>query len=241
MLKQFLPFMIALFVFSSATAQKNNSAVSFYKAGIELKNKNKFSEATASFNKATALNKQFDSAYIQLGEINMKIGDFDKAINNFKKAIAINPEMPMANIALGNIYRDAKPNYDSALLCYFTALKKDDKNKITYYSIAWCYNAKGEYENAITNAIKALYIDNTYKAAYSELGHAYHKAKKYSEAIAQFKKNLSVSIVDMPIFYSGLCYIELKDKEGAMQQYVELKKINEKLAESLKRSIDKMQ
>ena len=66
-------------------------------------------------------------------------------------------------------------------------------------------------------AIKALEIDNDYRPAYSELGHAYNQSKKYSEAIEQFKKNMTISSVDLPVLYSGLCYIELGQKENAMK------------------------
>jgi tetratricopeptide (TPR) repeat protein len=146
-----------------------------------------------------------------------------------------------AHIALGNVYRDYKPNYDSAIICYKNALKTDSLDKATYYSLAWCYNAKKEYEKTIPYGIKALEIDNNYRQAYNELGHAYRRAGKFAEAIAQFRKNRSISVVDLAILYSGFCYTELKDKEGALKEYEELKKINEKMATSLKKAIDMMQ
>lgn len=241
MLKQILPFLITLLVISTVTAQNNNTASAFFKSGLDFKNKNMFPEALVAFNKAITLNKKYDSAYVEIGIINVKTGKIDSAIFNFNKALAISPKMATALITLGTVYRDSKPNYDSAILCYSSALKTDSTNKVTLYSIAWCYNSKGEYENTIPYAIKALEIDNTYRPAYAELGHAYRRTQKYTEAIEQFKKNIAISPVDLPIFYSGMCYTELKDKEGALRQYDELKKINEKMAESLKKIIDKMQ
>lgn len=241
MLKQILPFLFSLFVFSAVTAQKNNTAAAFFKSGMDFKNKNMFREALVDFNKAIALDKNHDPAYVQIGEINMQSGYLDYAINNFKKAIAINPKNTEALFSLGKVYRDAKPNYDSAIICFKTAIQIDSTNKVFFYSIAWCYNAKGEYENAIPFAVKALEIDNTYRPAYGELGHAYRRTQKFAEAIEQFKKNLAVSVVDLAYFYSGLCYTELKDKEGALRQYEELKKVNEKMATSLQKVIEKMQ
>ena len=241
MLKRILPLLFSLFVFTAATAQKGNTAVAFFKSGIDFKNKNMFPEALASFNKAISLNKNYDAAFLETGDIYLKTGNIDYAINDFKKAISINPANTAALFSLGKVYRDVRPDYDSALIYFKAAVEMDSTNKEYFYSIAWCYNAKGENESAIPFAIKALEIDNTYKPGYNELGHAYRRTKKFAEAIEQFKKNLAVSVVDLPLYYSGLCYTELKDKEGALKQYEELKKINEKMAESLKRAIDKMQ
>lgn len=240
MLRKVLPLLFFLSLFSAATAQTGRKAADFYKAGLDFKERNFFADAVVSFRKAIALDKLYDSAYVELASINLKSSSHDSAVLNLNKAISISPNMTIAWLALGNIYRDYKPNYDSAIICYKNVIKIDSTNKVAYYSVAWCYNAKQEYENAIPFAIKALEIDNTYRAAYGELGHAYRRSKKFAEAIEQFKKNLAVSIVDLAIFYSGMCYTQLNDKEGALKQYEELIKINEKMAGALKREIDKM-
>lgn len=240
-MKIILPVLFALLLSVSGISQPFNSAKGFFTAGEDFKNKNMYPEAMMSFKRAIALDKTFDSAYVGLGEVFIKIGQPDSAIANFYKALSINPEMTTAMLYLANQYRDVRPNYDSAIILYNLALKTDSLNKVTYYSIAWCYNAKTEYEKAIPYAVKALEIDNNYRPAYGELGHAYRRTGKFAEAIEQFKKNIAVSVIDLPIFYSGMCYTELNDKEGALRQYEDLKKINEKMAASLKKKIDSMQ
>ncbi len=240
-MKQFLPVFFLLFSASAASAQPL-TAKSFYKKGIEQRDKGLFLDAMGSFKRAIVLNKNFDSAYLEAGSIYARTTRPDSAVWFFKKAISINTKFTTAYIALGNFYRDVQPtNFDSALSCYMAAIRLDSSNKVTYYSIAWCYNAKSEYEKAIPFAVKALNIDNDYKPAYSELGHAYRRTGKFKEGIEQFKKNLSVSVVDLALLYSGFCYLELKDKESALQQYEALKKVNEKMAESLKKRIDATQ
>ena len=240
MMKQFLPFLIFLMFFSAANAQLNN-ARAFYRSGINYKNENKLPEALAAFNKAIGLNKKFDSAYVEAGNIYAKSGNWEAGFSNYKKALVINPAYADALIGMGKYYRDYKPNYDSAIMFYSAAVKIDSTNKETFYALAWTYNAKKEFEKAIPFGIKALEIDNNYRPAYSELGYAYHFSQKYAEAIEQFKKNLAVSTVDLAMLYSGLCYIELKNKAGAMAEYEQLKKINEKMAASLKKRIDSME
>ena len=240
MLKKLLPVLCCLLPFSAVKAQRSK-AVTFYKAGMNYKQNNNFTEALNSFAKAVLSDTKFDSAYVEMGNLFSSGGKIDNGIYNYHKALEINPNYTAALFGMGKIYRDAKPNYDSAIFCFKAAAAVDSTNKEFFYSIAWCYNAKAEYENAIPPAIKALEIDNTYRPAYGELGHAYRRTKKFAEAIEQFKKNLSVSVVDLAYFYSGMCYTELKDKEGAMKQYEELKKINERMASSLLKTIEKMQ
>lgn len=239
-MKKFLPFLSFLLMAAAGISQPYNNAQGFYKAGLNFKNKNMFMDALTSFKRAIALNKSFDSAYVEIADIQVRAGMPDSAVFYLNKALSINPSMNTALIALGNLYRDVKPNYDSAITCYNLALKTDSTNKVTYYSLAWCYNAKTEYEKAIPYAVKALDIDNDYRPAYGELGHAYRRTGKFAEAIEQFKKNSAISKIDLPVFYAGMCYTELNDKEGALRQYEELKKINEKMAASLKKKIDSM-
>ncbi len=240
MLKQLLPFLIALLFFSTAHSQVKN--VTFYfKTGIQFRNTDKFTEALDAFNKAISLNKYFDSAYVEMGNIFLKIGNTDNAITAYKIAISINSKYTEALIAMGKLYRDTKQNFDSSIFYYTKAVAIDTRNKDIWYGLAWVYNAKKEYDNAINFAAKALEVDNTYKPAYNELGHAYRGSQKFTEGIEQFKKNLAVSEVDLAYLYSGFCYTELKDKASAMEMHEKLNKINEKMANALKKKIDAMQ
>lgn len=239
MLKKILPVLVCLLLFNAANAQRKN-ARAFYKAGLAYKSSNNFNEAISSFAKAVLVDARFDSAYVEMGNMYAANGNMDMGMYNFNKALAINPRYTDALIGMGKIYRDTKKNYDSAIIFYNAAEQLDKNNKETYYALAWIYNAKQEYDKAIPYAVRSLEIDNTYKPSYGELGHAYRSTKKFAECIEQLKKNLAVSVVDVALLYSGYCYIELKNKEGALQQYEALLKVNERMAGGLKKKIDAM-
>lgn len=238
MLKRVLIILTGSLILVTANAQIPANAVAFYKKGLAFKEKEMLPEALQSFKKAVQLSRKYDSAYVQLGDIYSKMINTDTALLNYNKALAINPKQVLAYMGLGNLYRDAKHDFDLAISNYLNASKIDSSRKEIFYGIAWCYNAKKEYEKTIPFAIKALDLDNNYKAGYNELGHAYHALKKYHECIEQLKKNIAISPVDLPLYYSGLCYIELKDQSGAMSMYEELKKMGAKMAEGLKKKID---
>ena len=240
MMRKFLLVLTgSLLLLISATAQPVPKYKLLFRKGIEMKKINLLPEAMSFFKRSLSLNKNFDSVYAEIGKLYLNQGKTDSAIFNLNKAITINPKMVETQIVLGNLYRDTKSNIDSALVYYFNALKIDSLNKVTLYSIAWCYNAKKDYEKVFPYAIKALSVDNTYRPAYGEMAHAYRNTKKFAEAVEQFKNYFTVTPpIDLPYFYSGLCYTELNQKENAMKMYDELQKINPKMAENLKKKID---
>src|SRR5436190_15033477 len=99
MLKRFLPFLILLLSFSVANAQMYNAS-HFYRSALEHKKNYQFPEALADLNKAVSLNKKFDSAYFELGNI-YTLGVYtDTAIRNYKKVLAVNPKYTDALIAM---------------------------------------------------------------------------------------------------------------------------------------------
>ncbi len=237
MLKRSLPLLLLILFFSAAHAQVSK-AKQHYNAGIKLKNNSQFPEALAEFGKAAAFNKNFDSAYVEMGNIYSKSGKMEVAMGYYNQALAINPKYADALFGIAKIYRDAIKKYDSAIYFFDAAAKFDSTNKEIFYGLAWTYNATKEYDRAIPFAIKALEIDNNYKPAYGELGYAYRSTKRYAECIEQFKKNLAISVVDIAHLYSAYACLELNNKEAAMQHYEALLKINERMAVALKKKID---
>jgi tetratricopeptide (TPR) repeat protein len=238
MLKRFYFIVICLAIMSLGFAQIEKRATMYYDAGVKAAAKGLFPDAILSFKMAVALNKKFDSAYAEMGTAYYKSNKIDSALSCYRNSVTINPKMTASYVAMGNIYRDVKNQYDDAISCYFSALKNDNANKVTYYSLAWCYNAKQQYDSAMVYAVKALDIDNDYRAPYNELAHAVRRSEKYLAGIEQFKKHMAISPIDLPRYYAGLCYLAINDKEGASKMYDELLKVNPKLAETLKKKIE---
>ena len=241
MLRCFFILFASLLFATVTTAQPVKKAIPFYKNGLIYRDKGMFNEAIGSFKKAIALDKKYDSAYLELSTLYLKISMTDSAIALLKKGVKINPSFTAAHFTLGLIYRDYKKISDEAIVHFSNALKTDSTNKVTLYSLAWCNNDKGNYREAVKYGIKALEVDNNYRPAYNELAHAYRQLKAYAEGIEQFKKNIAISVNEQPLYYSGLCYLELNDKAGAEKMYEELKKINSKSADALRKKIDTKQ
>ena len=240
MFKKVWIIVIAFLSLTGAKAQPPKNAQAVYQQGVAFMIKEQYPNAMASFFKAVALYKNFDSAYLQMGNINAKFNSYDTAIKFYKLALNCNPKNLTALINLASVYKNVEHDVNGALGYYLKALAIDSTNKEVFTWIAWCNNALKHYDKAITYAVKALAIDNSYKGAYGELGHAYHMSGRFADGVAQFKKNIAVSPHELPMYYAGLCYIELKDKAGALSMYDELTKVSSKLADGLKKKIDKM-
>jgi tetratricopeptide (TPR) repeat protein len=238
MLKQILILAVSLVFTFAASAQPMSSADTYFAYGKKMSNEGRYPDAVRAFRKVTELNKNYDSAYIEWSIVYAKMNKPDSALIVLTKAIKIKPKMIAAYLTMGKIYRDNKSNYDSALISFYNAFKIDSANLETIYNISWCYNAKQDYDNAISYAAKALSLDINYKPAYNEMAHAYHASKKYNEGIEQFKKYIGISTCDLPLYYSGLCYLELNQSDNVQKMIDELNKTKSKLGESLKRRWD---
>lgn len=241
MVKYFLAVVISTLATVGVMAQPNPKAVPFFKMAQKFSAKGQFNDAIAAYKKAISIDKKFDSANLELSSLFLKISMNDSAVAVLKRSIKVKPAFLDAHILLGIIYRDYIRNSGESIVNFTNAYKIDSTNKLILYSLAWCNNDKGYYREAIKYAVKALEVDNNYRPAYNELAHAYRSLKAYQEAIEQFKKNLAISVTDQPLYYSALCYLELKDKAGAEKMYEELKKVNEKSAEVLRKKIDAVQ
>ena len=241
MSKYFYTILLAVLSTLTVVAQTPKPALVAFNNGVAFKGRSMFKESIASFKKAISLNKKYDSAYLELARVYTATGQADSAVMILDKATKLIPNFVTAYIMTGNLYRDNLHNPDLAIVNYLNALKIDSSNKTTYYSLAWCSNAKGYYREAIKYGIRALEIDNDYKPAYNELGHAYRQLKAFEECVNQFKKNLAISVNELPMLYSGYSYMELNQKENALKMYEELNKLNPKMASALKKRLDTMQ
>ena len=239
MLRHVLATVTLSLIIAASNAQPPKAAMIAYKNAVALKEKSMYPEALLAARKAVSLYKKYDSAYVQMGDIFLKLNQFDSALSSYNKALAINPRQLIVYITLGNLYKNSQTDLEKAISNFLEATKIDSTNKETFCNIAWCYNTSKKYDKAIIYAVKALDLDPDNKGALGELGHAYHYSKKYSEGLEKFKKIMAVSKSPLPIYYAGMCCIELKDKEQALKMYDALNTIDSGMAQSFKKSINR--
>ena len=239
MLKQILIFTLVVVSRFSSYSQPPKAAVILFNSGKKLIQQGLFYNAMQRFNKATTIYKNYDSAWLEWGNLYLRINKPDSAIYVWSKAKKLNPKMILAYTMLGKIYRDNKFMNDSAKSNFLTALKLDSTNKENYYNVAWCYNAISDFDSAIFYANKALEIDVNYRAPFGELAHAYRNNRKMDEGLATFKKYAAISTSEQPLFYCGMIYLETNQFDNLQSTIDELNKRGAKSsADGLKKRWD---
>ena len=99
-----------------------------------------------------------------LGNTQKNLGELESAEKLFQKIIKKTPNYINAYINLGNLKRDNN-DFDAAIYLYSKALKINDKNPVTFYSLALAYQGLGSFNLAIENAKKTLSLDPKFTQA----------------------------------------------------------------------------
>jgi tetratricopeptide (TPR) repeat protein len=113
-------------------------------------------------------------------------------------------------------------------------VKVDSDNADAYRFLAGHYMDSGSYGDAV-KALKQLVKTEPNNAhAHSMLGDACWNCDRYEEAIAAYKQAMRLHVNDPHVHYQiGLVYLEMGDKDSALEEYEILKNIDEESANEL--------
>ena len=132
----------------------------YYIYGNILKSLKKYSEASASFEKAIELNPNFSEAFNNLGNIKKSLNEPDKAIECFKMAIKLKDNNIEALFNLASIYQENNKFED--LIKIYKKLLQFDKNHIkTLYNLGSAYLFLGNISEGKNYFEKVLKLDQS--------------------------------------------------------------------------------
>ena len=132
----------------------------YYIYGNILKSLKKYSEASASFEKAIELNPNFSEAFNNLGNIKKSLNEPDKAIECFKMAIKLKDNNIEALFNLASIYQENNKFED--LIKIYKKLLHFDKNHIkTLYNLGSAYLFLGNISEGKNYFEKVLKLDQS--------------------------------------------------------------------------------
>ena len=132
----------------------------YYIYGNILKRLKKYSEASASFEKAIELNPNFSEAFNNLGNIKKSLNEPDKAIECFKMAIKLKDNNIEALFNLASIYQENNKFED--LIKVYKKLLHFDKNHIkTLYNLGSAYLFLGNISEGKNYFQKVLKLDQS--------------------------------------------------------------------------------
>jgi len=152
--------------------------------GSALLDRNKFSEATKTFDKLIKLHPEDDAAWAGLGQSLARSDNSEKAAKAFARAIELNPKVPLVQMSQGHILKTLGKQ-EEALDCYREAIKLRPSFGEVYWSMA---NLKiFTFEDEEVAAMEAQLQDSELGPSPEvhfrfALGKAYEDKKDYDKA-----------------------------------------------------------
>ncbi len=210
----------------------------FYKKGFSENELGRYNDAIISLTQASRIYAEDAGCYTELGYAYTKLENADEALVNYRKAVELSPASAVGYNGMGDVYKDIKKDAAEALKHYLKALEINPDNKKANYCIGWCYNDLDKYTEAVPYLKKAIEIDSRYVSAITELGYSDYALEHYDDALAQFKKAINIDKTELAVYYSGLCYVGLKQKPDAVKMYNDLKGMSSDYADKLRKKIN---
>lgn len=206
--------------------------------GFALATLGKSPEAIKAYQQAIKIKPDYATAHYNLGFTYEAVGKLPEAVGAFKQATQLSPGWDVAAYQLGYAYLQM-------------GLWKEAAEALHQYvspepPVAPEPGGKGGQpgaasdEAALQEGVLVMSLEPEKYGAFANLAYAYQKQGRYADAIAAYQQSIKFKPDFSDVHYSlGETYVLSKNREGALQEYDALKKLDEKLARKLRALIDK--
>lgn len=171
-------------------------------------------------NKAIALQPDYQSAYITLGDLERSVGRYDEAEKNYYTGISLrrkDDEWAKAYMGLGIIYAIGN-RFDSSAFCFRTALQLRPDFPEANSNFGNLYAMTGKHDSALIEYGLAIAARPDAFSHYLNRGRELQRLHRCDEAIKDFDKAIALSNANGEIYYArSFCYAENGNKQLALQ------------------------
>ena len=233
----------AMQAFKRAISIRPTYAEANYNLGVLYAEIGRYNKAIQALEQTLTLEPEYPDAHFYLGVAYKSINRYNDAARAYRQAVKIKPDSPQAHWGLGVCYNELdRPAEAIQALKQAVALKPDYAQ--AYISLGGTYDSIGRYNDAVQAFEQAIRIDPNMPQVHFHLGVAYGSAGgRYKDAASSLKQALTLNpnLPEAPLarLFLGLAYIELGDKDSAMQQYEILKTLDNDFANQLLNEIKK--
>ena len=218
-----------------------NDYLYWYRKGFMQNALKQYDPAKLSLQKSLEFKTDYINTYLELGFAYTKMKQADEAINWFNEALKLDAKSHVPYNGIAEVYRDVKKDPDMAMSWYQKTLTVKSDERKACFGMGYCLNTKGRYSEAVSYLQKAVHQENTYTAAYVELGYSHYMLSNNTAALENLSKAISLNPKNENArYYSGLVYINQKDKAMAQKMVDELKSLSSKNAATLQEKVDKL-
>ena len=160
--------------------------------GVALEGQKKFQESYSALNQSLLIRPDYIQAFINLGNLELKMGDPLRAIEHYAAAVRLEPNSAIARTNLGTALRHARA-FEEALKQCHEATASDPT-----YADGW--NALGQIQREMTNYsaaieafLKAISLKTSFIEAHANLAGTYFQSKQLELSIKAFKNLLDIA------------------------------------------------
>jgi serine/threonine protein kinase len=160
--------------------------------GAELWDNRKYPEALIEFDKAIAINRNYDRAWSWRASALNSLKRYDEARDAADKAVALNPSNAYAlsnrGFALEKLMR-----YDEALAAYDRAVEVNPNLDFAWKGRSAQLNFLERYNEALESADKAIKLNDKDAYAFANRGFALEKLMRTDEALNAYKQAVQIA------------------------------------------------
>ncbi|MDD3581694.1 MAG: tetratricopeptide repeat protein [Desulfobacca sp.] len=193
-----------------------------------------FSGAEKDLNQALKCLPDYDRAYFWLGKTLQKLDRQAEAVMAYEMAVKINPNFPEAHFQLGQLAYQQK-EWDRAATFFNQAREGFPQAARTWWYLGTIAQSRHHTAAAITSFKEAIALNPQFFEAYLELGklllldrgQPQEAVKFLSQGVEQRPQNGEARL------YLALAQLVIRDRGGALEQYLTLQDLNPRLAARL--------
>ena len=224
-------FDFAIDYFSLIENYENDSIVLFY-IGNCYSHLNDFGSSLQYYEKSTAINQNFSTAWINSGIALAKQERYEESLDAYDKAIGINPRYELAwdnkATAFFNLGR-----YEESLLALNKTIDINPQSYNAWNNKAVVLIEFRMYEEALNVSNKAIKIDSEYGPAWNNEAFILYRLGRHAESLIIYDKILDINSQDAVAWiYKGLILSNFKKDDEALNAYNKAIDINPKIAEA---------
>jgi tetratricopeptide (TPR) repeat protein len=220
--RSFLISALCLLLIISAIAQPP-AAINAYKAGKNLKDKSKCTEALVYFKKAITLYPSYKEALFDAGWCCNELNKYNDALPYLKKAKQLMPDEAKVYLELGYANQQLDNTSDAEQFLEKCISLQEDYS-LAYQYLGNLFFSEGDYEKSLEQYEKYKHYESniTNGTVYYKMGYCQNELKSYNDAIASLKKAISLKDNYTDAYNElGFSYTKLENTDDALHYFNE--------------------
>jgi DNA-binding winged helix-turn-helix (wHTH) protein/TolB-like protein/Flp pilus assembly protein TadD len=165
--------------------------------------------AEESFQRAIALNPNYETAHHWYAQYLMDVGKQEEAFIKINRARELVPQSLIINTDVGSLFQDAR-QYDQAIGIYRRVIEMDANFARAHMELGRALEQKGLYDEALKEIGKAIELSQETPRMLASIGYIYAvsgnpaKAQQMIEKLTKQKQQVYVSPYHPAMIYAGL-------------------------------------